>query len=76
MQTIQVELDDILLNAADLAAEKENIDRSDFIRQALAERLDRLRVSELEERDQRGYQANPQKPEEYLAWEAAAVWPD
>lgn len=76
MQTIQVVLDDKLLNAADLAAKREKVNRSALIRQALAEHLKRLQISELEERDRRGYQAKPQKPQEYLAWEAAAAWPE
>lgn len=76
MQTIQVVLDDQLLNAADVAAKREKVNRSALIRQALADHLKRLQISDLEERDRRGYQANPQRQEDSLAWEAAAVWPE
>jgi len=33
-------------------------------------------LSALEERERRGYEAQPQQPEEYLPWEKVAVWPD
>jgi len=51
------------------------MNRSALIREALNEHLRRLPVRELEERDRRGYQAKPQKREEYQAWEDAASWP-
>ncbi len=76
MQTIQVVLDDKLLDAADLAAKKEKVDRSALIGLALAEHLKRLQTVDLEERDRRGYQAKPQVQEEDLAWEAVAAWPE
>ena len=76
MQTIQVVLDDSLLKATDVAAGKKKVNRSDLIRQALTGHLRRLQVADLEERDRRGYQAKPQKHEEVIAWETAAVWPD
>jgi metal-responsive CopG/Arc/MetJ family transcriptional regulator len=75
METIQVVLDTKLLKAADVAAKRQKLNRSALIRQALQEHLKRLRVLELEERDRRGYQAKPQRTEEYLPWEEAATWP-
>jgi hypothetical protein len=76
MQTIQVVLDAKLLKAADIAARRQNLNRSALIRQALQEHLSRLRLSELEQRDRAGYQAQPQRLEEYLPWEEAAAWPE
>lgn len=76
METIQVVLDAKLLKAADLAAKRRKVNRSALIRQALQEHLRRLRVLELEERDRRGYQLQPQRIEEYLPWEEAAAWPE
>ena len=75
MQTIQVVLDAELLKAADLAARRRKVNRSAFIRQALHEHLKRLRTRELEERDSRGYTAQPQRDEEFRIWEGAAAWP-
>ena len=75
MQTIQVVLDAELLKAADLAAKRRKLSRSALIRQALQEHLKRLHVLDLEGRDRRGYQARPQRTEEYLPWEESAAWP-
>jgi metal-responsive CopG/Arc/MetJ family transcriptional regulator len=76
METIQVVLDAKLLRAADAAAKRQKLNRSALIRQALQEHLKRLQVLELEERDRRGYQARPQRVEEYRPWEGIAAWPD
>jgi metal-responsive CopG/Arc/MetJ family transcriptional regulator len=76
MEAIQVVLDAKLLKAADSAAKRQKVNRSALIRQALEAHLKRLRVLELEERDRRGYQARPQRIEEYRRWEEAAAWPE
>jgi metal-responsive CopG/Arc/MetJ family transcriptional regulator len=76
METIQVVLDSKLLKAADAAAKRQKVNRSVLIRQALQEHLKRLRIRELEERERRGYEAQPQRLEEYREWEEEAVWPD
>jgi metal-responsive CopG/Arc/MetJ family transcriptional regulator len=75
MATIKVVLDRKLLKAADIAAKRQKLNRSALIRQALQEHLKRLRDIELEELDRRGYQAAPQRTQEYLPWEGAAAWP-
>ena len=61
--------------AARVAAKQPRIDRSALIREAPARRLKHLHEVELEERDRRGYLAQPQRQEEYRIWEDAAVWP-
>jgi metal-responsive CopG/Arc/MetJ family transcriptional regulator len=76
METIQVVLDAQLLKAADSAAKKQKLNRSALIRQALQEYLKRLHVLDLETRDRRGYEARPQRVEEYRPWEEAAAWPE
>lgn len=75
MQTIQVVLDTKLLKAADTAAKRRKVNRSALIRQALQEHLSRVRLMDLEERDRRGYEEQPQRIEEYRPWEETAVWP-
>ena len=52
------------------------VNRSDLIRHALQEYLNRLHILELEERDRRGYEAQPQKKAEIKAWEDAEAWPE
>lgn len=76
METVQVVLDEKLLKATDKAAKKEKGEPSARILQELEEHLKRLAIRDLEQRDRRGYLANPQRKEEYLAWEDAAAWPD
>jgi metal-responsive CopG/Arc/MetJ family transcriptional regulator len=76
METIQVVLDTKLLKAADVAAKQYKVNRSALIRQALQEHLRRLHVLDLEARDRRGYQARPQRVEEYRPWEDVAAWPE
>ncbi len=76
METIQVVLDKPLLKAADTAAKRQKMNRSALIRQALQEHLKRLHLLDLEKRDRRGYQAKPQRVEEYLPWEETAAWPE
>jgi metal-responsive CopG/Arc/MetJ family transcriptional regulator len=76
METIQVVLDEPLLKAADTAAKRQKMNRSALIRQALQEHLKRLHLLDLEKRDRRGYQAKPQRVEEYLPWEETAAWPE
>lgn len=76
MEIIQVVLDAKLLKAADHAAKRRKLNRSALIRHALQEHLKRLHVLELEERDRRGYQAHPQRVEEFRVWEEAAAWPE
>src|SRR5664280_246117 len=51
MEIIQVVLDTKLLQAADLAAKRQKVNRSALIRQALEQHLKRLRALELEEQD-------------------------
>jgi metal-responsive CopG/Arc/MetJ family transcriptional regulator len=76
METIQVVLDRKLLKAANIAAKQQKVNRSALIRHALQEYLRRQRVEALEERDRRGYQAQPQRVQEYRPWEEAAAWPE
>jgi metal-responsive CopG/Arc/MetJ family transcriptional regulator len=76
METIQVVLDTKLLKAADCAAKRRKLNRSALIREALQEHLKHLHVLDLEERDRRGYQARPQRIEEYRPWEETAAWPE
>ena len=76
VETIQVVLDSKLRKAADLAAKRQKVNRSALIRHALREHLKRLRVMELEERDRRGYETQPQREEEFRVWEDIAAWPE
>ena len=75
METIQVVIDAKLLEAADSAARSRKMNRSALIRNALREHLRRLQIRELEERDRRGYERNPQDNSDTPLWELEAAWP-
>ena len=76
VETIRVVIDPKLLRACDRAAKKAKLNRSELVRLALREYLQRAQILEFEQRDQRGYEKLRQSnaPEE-SAWEAEAVWP-
>jgi metal-responsive CopG/Arc/MetJ family transcriptional regulator len=76
METIQVVLDKELLRASDRAARRAKVSRSAFVRSALREHLRRLNVKELEARERRAYQEQPQDVEEVEGWARVAVWPE
>jgi metal-responsive CopG/Arc/MetJ family transcriptional regulator len=75
METIQLVLHAKLLKAADLAAKRLKVNRSALIRQ-VQEYLKRLHVQDLEARDRRGYEAQPQQADEFRLWDDAAAWPE
>lgn len=75
MVTIQVVLDEELLEAADRASARAGKNRSALVREALREHLKRLRYEELERRDREGYESFPDAGEP-TRWEGVAVWPD
>ena len=76
METIQVVIDEKLLQASDRAAKKAKLNRSELVRLALREHLKRLQILEAELRDQRGYEKLPQSAATEESWEAEAVWPE
>jgi metal-responsive CopG/Arc/MetJ family transcriptional regulator len=74
--TIQVVLDDVLLELADKVAERQQINRSALIREALRSYLKRLRYEALEQQEREAYRRRPDDIEEALRWERVADWPD
>jgi len=76
MRTVQMTLDERLLASVDKAAKKLKTSRSAFTRQALREALDRLAVSQLEQKHQRGYRRRPVKAGEFDRWDEEQAWPE
>jgi metal-responsive CopG/Arc/MetJ family transcriptional regulator len=76
LETIHVVLDARLLRATDRAARRAKLNRSVLIRNALREHLRRLEITELEERDRKGYHTTPQESDESSGWESEAAWPE
>ena len=76
MQTVQIVIDDELLEAADRMAQQIKVNRSALVRAALREYLKRLRYRELERRDREGYKRYPNTVDELAVWEGVATWPE
>lgn len=76
MTTIQVVLEDALLQATDRAVRRLKVNRSALIRDALREHLRRLSILEQERRDREGYARHPSARDEFGAWDKVTAWPD
>jgi CopG family transcriptional regulator / antitoxin EndoAI len=76
MTTIQVVLEDSLLQAADRAVRRLKMNRSALIRDALREHLRRLSSLEKERRDREGYAQHPVARGEFGVWDKVTAWPD
>ncbi len=76
MATIQVVLDDALLELADRLAKRQRINRSALIREALRAHLKKLRYAELENEERAAYEQQPDDLEEVKRFERVADWPN
>jgi metal-responsive CopG/Arc/MetJ family transcriptional regulator len=76
METIQVVIDSKLRQTADRLAKRKKVNRSALVREALREDAKRERIREMEERDRRGYEAQPETGDDWPIWEREAVWPE
>lgn len=76
MKTVQMTLDDSLVEDVDKAATALGTTRSAFTRDALRTALARLRRQELEKRHRAGYERQPVQPGEFSDWNDDQVWPD
>ena len=76
MTTIQVVLEDSLLQAADRVVRRLKVNRSALIRDALRGHLRRLSLHERERRDREGYARRPIAKDEFGVWDRVTAWPD
>jgi metal-responsive CopG/Arc/MetJ family transcriptional regulator len=74
MKTIQITIDEELLQKVDLATQLQRVARSQFIRQALEDALRQIAIKELERRQSEGYQRMPVNKGEFDIWEAEQSW--
>ena len=74
MRTVQMTLEEELVEAVDGAAKKLGTTRSGFTREALRAALARLKEREKERRHRAGYLRKPPTQEEFLVWEPEQVW--
>ena len=75
MKTVQMTLDEDLVDQVDRAAATLGTTRSGFTRDALRSALSALRRRELERRHREGYAKKPVQPGEFGDWETEQVWP-
>jgi metal-responsive CopG/Arc/MetJ family transcriptional regulator len=76
MRTVQMTLDEELVEAVDEAARRLGTTRSAFAREALRQALARQREEQLERKHREGYEKRPVKGGEFDAWESEQQWPD
>jgi metal-responsive CopG/Arc/MetJ family transcriptional regulator len=74
MKTVQMTIDESLVEAVDRAARKLGKSRSAFTREALRDALTRERLRNLEKRHREGYARQPVRAGEFDAWESEQVW--
>jgi len=74
MKTIQITIDDELLQKVDHATQLQRVARSQFIRKALEDALRRLSIEELERKQSEGYQRIPVTKGEFDIWESEQAW--
>lgn len=76
MRTIQMTLDDNLVQSVDKVVKELKTTRSAFTRNALRDAINRFSISRLEEKHRKGYELHPVNKEEFSMWEKEQVWWD
>ena len=74
MRTIQMTIDEGLLDSVDEAVVTLNTNRSAFIRDALELALRRVKIRQLEQQQADGYARQPMAKGEFEVWESEQVW--
>jgi len=73
-RTVQITIEDDLLQVVDQTVSEMNTNRSAFIRQALKLALKRIQILRLEQQHVAGYALHPVSPGEFDGWESEQVW--
>jgi len=76
VRTVQMTLDESLVQSVDRVVKKMHTTRSAFARDALRAALERLNVSKLERQHQKGYEIHPVNKAEFSVWEEEQAWGD
>ncbi len=74
MRTVQMTLDEDLVQMVDRVSKELHVSRSAFTRDALREALARHTVAQQEKRHREGYQRHPVPPGEFDLWAAEQDW--
>ena len=76
MRTIQMTLDDDLVEAVDRLVKKLKTTRSAFARKALREAIKQVDIKSFENKHKRGYERYPAGKAEFSVWESEQEWGD
>ena len=74
MKTVQMTLDEDLVDAVDKAAKRIGTTRSAFAREALRVALGKVQMKELERKHRDGYKRKPVGKGEFSVWEEEQAW--
>lgn len=73
-RTVQITIDDELLQTVDETVSEMETNRSAFIREALQLALKRIQILRMETQHAAGYARHPATPGEFDGWETEQVW--
>ncbi|MBK7896688.1 MAG: ribbon-helix-helix protein, CopG family [Anaerolineaceae bacterium] len=76
MKTIQMTIDEALLEAVDTAVRDLSTSRSAFLREALQQALRARQIADLERQQIAGYERHPVAPDEFDIWQDEQLWED
>jgi len=76
MKTVQMTLDEDLVEAVDRISKQLRTSRSAFTRKALREAIARYSVEQLERKHRQGYERCPVAADEFSVWEVEQAWGD
>jgi predicted transcriptional regulator len=76
MRTVQMTLDEDLVQTVDRLARVFHTTRSAFTREALQQAIARNKIQKLEARHRQGYRRKPEGADEFALWEKEQAWGD
>ena len=76
MRTIQMTLDDDLIESVDNIVRELKTTRSAFTRKALKQAITNMSLNQKEEKHRQGYAMKPVKKDEFGVWEGEQEWGD
>lgn len=76
MRTVQMTLDENLVQAVDKVARNMHTTRSAFTREALQQAIARMKMQGLEEKHRQGYLRKPATADEFGVWAKEQKWGD
>jgi metal-responsive CopG/Arc/MetJ family transcriptional regulator len=74
IKTVQMTIDESLLERVDAAVEELGTNRSAFMREALENALKQRHIKTLEQQHRAGYEQLPQTPDEFDIWQDEQLW--